>query len=73
VSVIVNCRIDDAVTHTVIWKSRVSGSMFRMEEKEKSFSNFMDASGFAAGLRKRGIVVEAIIPFRHTPFSYDGE
>lgn len=65
---IVNCRIDDKTFHTVVWKSRVSGSMFRYEEKEKSFSNFMDASGFAAGLSKRGIRVEAIIPFRFTPY-----
>jgi hypothetical protein len=61
VRMIVNCRIDDKTFHTVIWESRVKGSMFRMEEKEKEFDNFLDADGFARGLAKKGFYVKGII------------
>ncbi len=38
---IVNCRIDDCISHTVYWKSLASGSMFRYVQKSKIFNNFI--------------------------------
>lgn len=37
----------------------------QFEEKEKEFDNFMDASGFVSGLKKRNITVLGII--KNTP------
>lgn len=67
---IVNCRIGDKTSHTVIWLTRKSSNMFSVDfnvfiESEKEFDNFMDASGFVSGLKKRNIVVLGII--KNTP------
>lgn len=63
---IVNCRIDDKTSHTVVWLTRKSSNMFSVDfnvfvESEKEFDNFMDASGFVSGLKKRNITVLGIV------------
>jgi hypothetical protein len=64
---IVQCRPSSYRKVTVIWYSSeiVQGIRYQRKErvlKEKDFDTFADANGFAQGLEKRGVVVDAIVP-----------